>query len=198
MTEQSPNQAKVLTVSDSVEAGNRPDVSGNALVARLAEAGYEVIEHRVVSDDVEEITNALSYMAYGFNGLVVTTGGSGFGQRDFTPEATKRVLDRATPGMAEVMRQVRPRGRLSRADDGHTGLVADPQPRRRSGPRRGDARCGARRRARGPRPAGRRLRADRRPRSSRTSSTDPRNSPESGAGRFSDGRIRFDRPGVGA
>ena len=95
MTEQSPNQAKVLTVSDSVEAGNRPDVSGNALVARLTEAGYEVIEHRVVSDDVEEITNALSYMAYGFNGLVVTTGGSGFGQRDFTPEATKRVLDRA-------------------------------------------------------------------------------------------------------
>ena len=72
-------------------------------------------------DDVEEITNALSYMAYGFNGLVVTTGGSGFGQRDFTPEATKRVLDRTAPGMAEAMRQVSPRGRLSRAVAGTRG-----------------------------------------------------------------------------
>jgi molybdopterin adenylyltransferase len=121
MPDHAPNQAKVLTVSDSVEAGNRTDVSGDALVARLTTAGYDVIEHRVVSDDVEEITNALSYMAYGFNGLVVTTGGSGFGQRDFTPEATKRVLDRGAPGMAEAMRQVSPRGRLSRAVAGTRG-----------------------------------------------------------------------------
>lgn len=121
MSDQSPNQSKVLTVSDSVEAGNREDVSGEALVERLAAAGYDVIEHRVVSDDVEEITNALSYMAYGFNGLIVTTGGSGFGQRDFTPEATKRVLDRTAPGMAEAMRRVSPRGRLSRAVAGTRG-----------------------------------------------------------------------------
>lgn len=116
-------QAKVLTVSDSVEAGSRPDVTGEALVQRLGGAGFEVIERRVVSDDVEEITNALSYMAYGFNGLIVTTGGSGFGQRDFTPEATKRVLDRAAPGMAEAMRTVSPRGRLSRAVAGTRGLA---------------------------------------------------------------------------
>lgn len=121
MSEQSANQAKVLTVSDSVEAGSRPDVTGDALVARLEAAGFQVIERRVVSDDVEEIANALSYMAYGFNGLVVTTGGAGFGQRDFTPEATKRVLDRAAPGMAEAMREVSPRGRLSRAVAGTRG-----------------------------------------------------------------------------
>jgi molybdenum cofactor synthesis domain-containing protein len=121
MTDQSPNQAKVLTVSDSVAAGNRPDVSGDALLERLSAAGFEVIERRVVPDAVEEITNALSYMAYGFNGLVVTTGGSGFGQRDFTPEATKRILDRTAPGMAEAMRQVSPRGRLSRAVAGTRG-----------------------------------------------------------------------------
>ncbi len=121
MTQKSPGQAKVLTVSDSVGAGNRPDVSGEALVARLSRAAFEVIEHRVVSDDVGEITNALSYMAYGFNGLIVTTGGSGFGQRDFTPEATKRVLDRSAPGMAEAMRTVSPQGRLSRAIAGTRG-----------------------------------------------------------------------------
>lgn len=121
MSQKSSMQAKVLTVSDSVEAGNRPDVSGVALVARLTEAEFEVIEHRVVYDDVEEISNALSYMAYGFNGLIVTTGGSGFGQRDFTPEATRRILDRTAPGMAEAMRTVSPRGRLSRAIAGTRG-----------------------------------------------------------------------------
>jgi molybdenum cofactor synthesis domain-containing protein len=121
MSQQSRHPAKVLTVSDSVEAGNREDVSGAALVARLTEAGYEVIERRVVSDDVEEISNALSYMSYGFNGLIVTTGGAGFGQRDFTPEATKRILDRSAPGMAEAMRTVSPRGLLSRAVAGTRG-----------------------------------------------------------------------------
>ena len=113
--------AKVLTVSDGVAAGVRQDRGGVALVARLEEAGFQVVEHRVVSDGIEEVSNALTYMAYGFNGLVVTTVGSGFGQRYFTPEATKRVLDRAAPGMAEVMRQVSPRGRLSRAVAGTRG-----------------------------------------------------------------------------
>jgi molybdenum cofactor synthesis domain-containing protein len=53
-------------------------------------------------------------MAYGFNGVIVTTGGTGFGPRDLTPEATKRILDRTAPGMAEAMRAVNPLGRLSR------------------------------------------------------------------------------------
>lgn len=122
MSEQAPLRAKVLTVSDSVEAGSRPDVTGDALIGRLREEGFDVVETRVVSDDVEEISNALSYMAYGFNGLIVTNGGSGFGQRDFTPEATRRILDRPAPGMAEAMRTVSPRGRLSRAVAGTRGL----------------------------------------------------------------------------
>lgn len=106
--------AKVLTVSDGVVAGVREDRSGVALVALLEEAGFEVVEHRLVSDGVEEVSNALSYMAYGFNGLIVTTGGTGFGPRDLTPEATKRILDRSAPGLAEAMRAVNPLGRLSR------------------------------------------------------------------------------------
>jgi molybdenum cofactor synthesis domain-containing protein len=113
--------AKILTVSDSISAGSRPDLSGDALVAHLRANGYEVTERRVVPDDLEEISNALSYMAYGFNGLVVTTGGSGFGQRDFTPEATRRILDRHATGMAEAMLAVSPRGRLSRAVAGTRG-----------------------------------------------------------------------------
>ena len=121
MSQQAGNQAKVLTVSDSIEAGNRADISGTALVERLTTTDFDVIEHRVVPDDVEEISNALSYMAYGFNGVIVTTGGSGFGQRDFTPEATRRILDRTAPGMAEAMRSVSPRGRLSRAIAGTRG-----------------------------------------------------------------------------
>jgi len=121
MSREPRHQAKVLTVSDSIEAGNREDISGAALVRRLAETEFDVIERRVVPDDVEEISNALSYMAYGFNGLIVTTGGSGFGQRDFTPEATRRILDRTAPGIAEAMRSVSPRGRLSRAIAGTRG-----------------------------------------------------------------------------
>ncbi len=121
MSQQSPIQAKVLTVSDSIAAGSREDLSGMALVARLVEGGFDVIEQRVVPDNVGEISNALSYMAYGFNGLILTTGGSGFGPRDFTPEATKRILDRSAPGMAEAMRSVSPRGRMSRAQAGTRG-----------------------------------------------------------------------------
>jgi molybdenum cofactor synthesis domain-containing protein len=114
-------QAKVLTVSDSVDAGQREDVTGAALVDLLGDAGYDVIEHRVVADTVEEVSNALSYMAYGFNGLIVTTGGTGFAPRDITPEATTRILDRPAPGLAEAMRAVNPLGRLSRNTAGIRG-----------------------------------------------------------------------------
>jgi molybdenum cofactor synthesis domain-containing protein len=106
--------AKVLTVSDGVAAGVREDSGGAAVVAKLSEGGFEVIEHRIVSDGISEVENALSYMAYGFNGIIVTTGGTGFGPRDLTPEATKRIIDRSAPGMAEAMRAVNPLGRLSR------------------------------------------------------------------------------------
>jgi len=114
-------QAKVLTVSDGVSSGNREDSSGPALVAQLTGAGFEVVEHRVVQDGSEHVANALSHMAFRFNGLIVTTGGTGFGPRDKTPEGTRRILDRQAPGLAEAMRQVNPLGRLSRGVAGTRG-----------------------------------------------------------------------------
>lgn len=114
-------EAKILTVSDSIAAGSRADSSAEALTELLGSHSYSVVERRVVPDVIDEITNALSSMAYGFNGLIVTSGGAGFGQRDFTPEATRRILDRLAPGMGEAMRAVSPRGRLSRAMAGTRG-----------------------------------------------------------------------------
>jgi molybdenum cofactor synthesis domain-containing protein len=116
-----PLRAKVLTVSDGVVAGTRDDTSGRALVDHLHEAGYEVVEHRVCADGAEEVANALSHMAYGFNGMIVTTGGTGFGPRDKTPEGTRRVLDRRASGLAEAMRATNPLGRLSRGVAGTRG-----------------------------------------------------------------------------
>jgi molybdenum cofactor synthesis domain-containing protein len=119
----SAHQAKVLTVSDGVSAGIRQDRSGLALVERLTAAGFDVIEHRVIPDGLGSVSNALSYMAYGFNGLIVTTGGTGFGPRDLTPEATKRMIDRSAPGLAEAMRACNPLGRLARNVAGIRGAA---------------------------------------------------------------------------
>ena len=116
-----PAQAKVLTVSDGVVAGTREDRSGEALEARLTDAGYEVVERRAVVDGVESVAAALTSMIGAFTGLVVTTGGTGFGPRDLTPEGTRKVLDRDAPGLAEAMRLVNPLGRLSRAAAGTRG-----------------------------------------------------------------------------
>ena len=113
--------AKVLTVSDGVVAGTREDRSGVALVERLQAAGFEVLEHRVVADGRENVGEALVELADGFAGLIVTTGGTGFGPRDLTPEGTRIVLDREAPGLAEAMRAVNPLGRLSRAVAGTRG-----------------------------------------------------------------------------
>ena len=107
--------AKVLTVSDGVVAGTREDKSGDALVALLTEAGYTVADRRVVGDGIEDVGRALTDMCDGFAGLIVTTGGTGFGPRDLTPEGTRTVIDREAPGLAEAMRLVSPLGRLSRA-----------------------------------------------------------------------------------
>jgi molybdopterin adenylyltransferase len=96
--------AKVLTVSDGVMEGTRDDKSGSALVARLGEAGYDVVQHRVSADGVGAVSAALRELAQGFAGLVVTTGGTGFGPRDLTPEATRAVVERDAPGLAEAMR----------------------------------------------------------------------------------------------
>ena len=123
MSDRNPTglRAKVLTVSDGVIAGTRQDASGEALGELLAGAGYEVIERRAVADGTESVAGALRDMADGFAGLVVTTGGTGFGPRDLTPEGTLQVLERLAPGLAEAMRVVNPLGRLSRALAGTRG-----------------------------------------------------------------------------
>lgn len=92
----------MLTVSDGVDAGVREDRSGALLVELLAGEGYDV-EHRVVPDERERIAAAIVDLA-GSAGLVLTTGGTGLGPRDVTPEATRGVLDREAPGIAEALR----------------------------------------------------------------------------------------------
>ncbi len=114
-------QAKVLTVSDGVIGGTREDVSGPALVDALEAEGFEVLDRRVVADGVESVAGALGELCADFAGLVVTTGGTGFGPRDLTPEGTKAVLEREAPGLAEGSRQASPLGRLSRATAGTLG-----------------------------------------------------------------------------
>jgi molybdenum cofactor synthesis domain-containing protein len=92
----------VLTVSDGVSEGTREDKSGDLLEGLLAAEGYEV-ERRVVPDERDAIADAISELADGAR-LVLTTGGTGLGPRDVTPEATMTVLERAAPGIAEAIR----------------------------------------------------------------------------------------------
>ena len=118
--------AKVLTVSDGVAAGSREDKSGAALAERLAAAGYDVVDRRVCADGVDAVAGALRELTDGFAGLVVTTGGTGFGPRDLTPEGTRAVIEREAPGIAEAIRRVsdgdgRGFGMLSRGVAGTRG-----------------------------------------------------------------------------
>ncbi len=114
-------EAKVLTVSDGVIAGTREDQSGGALVDVLTAHGVSVIDRQVVADGRDNVAAALTALANGFTGLIVTTGGTGFGPRDQTPEGTRSVLEREAPGLAEAMRLVNPLGRLSRGVAGTLG-----------------------------------------------------------------------------
>ena len=114
-------RARVLTVSDGVMAGTREDKSGDALVDRLQRAGFDVDGRRVVEDGVDSVAAALRELSHAFAGLIVTTGGTGFGPRDLTPEGTKAAVEREAPGLAEAMRLVNPLGRLSRGTAGTIG-----------------------------------------------------------------------------
>lgn len=95
--------AGVLTVSDGVRAGTREDVSGDVLDGLLREEGFDVTR-RVVPDDRQEIAAALEELVASGLSLVLTTGGTGFAPRDVTPEATRLVIDREAPGIAEAIR----------------------------------------------------------------------------------------------
>jgi molybdenum cofactor synthesis domain-containing protein len=92
----------VLTVSDGVDMGTREDASGDLLEELLRGEGYEVIR-RVVPDERDAIAEAIEELA-GEASLVLTTGGTGVGPRDVTPEATMTVLERIAPGIAEAIR----------------------------------------------------------------------------------------------
>jgi molybdopterin adenylyltransferase len=95
-------RAAVVTVSDGVSEGRRKDESGDLLAALLGEEGYEV-ERRVVPDERDAIAEAIAELAEEAV-LVLTTGGTGLGPRDVTPEATLEVLERQAPGIAEALR----------------------------------------------------------------------------------------------
>jgi molybdenum cofactor synthesis domain-containing protein len=124
MARMSAPTAAVLTVSDGVTHGTRVDASGDEAAALLAGAGFEVTSREVVPDERAEIEAALLRLAKGHS-AVLTTGGTGFGPRDVTPEATKAVLDREATGLAELMRSAglahTPMAALSRATAGVIG-----------------------------------------------------------------------------
>ena len=100
-------RAAVITASDGVSAGVREDASGPAVAAVLVDAGFEIVHIEVVPDDLDTIATLLRTLADGDGvALVAITGGTGFGPRDVTPEATLAVIERQAPGLAEAMRAV--------------------------------------------------------------------------------------------
>lgn len=96
--------AVVVTVSDSVTAGRAEDLSGREAEDILRAADLHVLERIVVPDERDEIEEALRHLVSDGVALAVTTGGTGFGPRDVTPEATAAVVERPAPGLAELMR----------------------------------------------------------------------------------------------
>jgi molybdopterin adenylyltransferase len=106
-TREDPKSAKVaiLTVSDSSAQGRRPDASGPAAREILQAAGYTVAEECILPDDRDALARQLTRWAdEGRYDVVFTTGGTGLGPRDVTPEATGAVCDRLVPGLGELMR----------------------------------------------------------------------------------------------
>ena len=112
-------RASVVTVSDGVTAGTRADDSGDVASDLLGDAGFEIVRRAVVPDELDEITAALEELSSGGTDLIVTTGGTGFGPRDVTPESTRKVIEREAPGLGELMRAAglkhTPMAALSRA-----------------------------------------------------------------------------------
>jgi molybdenum cofactor synthesis domain-containing protein len=95
--------AAILTVSDAVSAGTREDSSGPRAAGLLKEAGFDVHSELVVPDEADEISAAITGLCERVD-LVLTTGGTGLAERDVTPEATRRVLEKEAPGLGELMR----------------------------------------------------------------------------------------------
>ena len=122
------NNAAVLTISDSVHAGTRADVSGPAVCDRLEQLGWHVSVREVLPDETATIQQRLAGLSdSGEVAAIFTTGGTGVAVRDVTPEATRAVLPQELPGLGELMRrqgaQATPMAALSRAIAGVRGGV---------------------------------------------------------------------------
>ncbi len=124
--ERAAHEAVVVTCSNRSASGEREDASGPALVARLREGGFDVTPQAiVVRDDEREIATLVAGLADAGHRLIITTGGTGLSPTDVTPAATRRVIDREAPGLAELMRSTgivsTPMAALSRAVVGSRG-----------------------------------------------------------------------------
>ena len=98
-------QAVVITASDACSRGERADESGAALVQLLSDLGATIVATKILPDDLDGLTHSLREFAERSDvNLIVTTGGTGLGPRDNTPEATARVIEREAPGIAEAIR----------------------------------------------------------------------------------------------
>lgn len=127
MDTMSTARAAVVTVSDGVTHGTRADGSGDLAASLLTAAGFVIAVREVVADERPRIEELLRRLVAEAVPLVVTTGGTGFGPRDVTPEATRAVIEREAPGLAELMRAVglahTPRAALSRSVAGAAGVT---------------------------------------------------------------------------
>lgn len=113
----------ILTISDRSWRGERPDLSGPALAEAVRAQGWQVLETGILPDEIEVIAQKLAEWADSAHfDVILTTGGTGFAPRDVTPEATRQVLERLTPGFDEAMRaaslKIHPHAMLSRATSG--------------------------------------------------------------------------------
>src|SRR5262245_17264347 len=118
--------AIVLTISDSASRGEREDLSGPAVVAELQSLNAVIVATEILPDEREQIAARLrQYADTGAGNLIVTTGGTGLAPRDVTPEATRDVIEREAPGLAELMRaesvKITPLAALSRSVCGARG-----------------------------------------------------------------------------
>jgi molybdenum cofactor biosynthesis protein B len=124
----SNRRAAVLTVSDGVTAGARTDVSGDVAAAELSKLGFSIVHRSAVPDDKARIEAEIrGFLANGGVDLVLTTGGTGLGPRDVTPEAVRPLLDREIPGYGELLRSSglahTPMAVLARSVAGSAGSV---------------------------------------------------------------------------
>jgi molybdopterin adenylyltransferase len=95
----------ILTISDSCSNGTREDLSGQTIIDMLPKNEFQVIQKKIIPDDLKKITNELTHFADNEAiDIVFTTGGTGLGPRDVTPEATVSVSDKIVPGFGEIMR----------------------------------------------------------------------------------------------